>query len=49
MNNAEEKIKEKTKHIDYLDKLNQDQNENHENETRTLKQIIDQQKVEVES
>ena len=41
----EEKIKEKAKHIDYLDKLNQDQAENFENEIKTLKQIIDQQKV----
>lgn len=44
----EEKLKEKSKHIDYLDKLNQDQNENHENEVRALKQIIDQQKGEIE-
>ena len=27
--NFEEKVKEKARHIDYLDKLNQDQNENH--------------------
>lgn len=46
---AEEKIKEKSKHIDYLDKLNQDQNENHENEVRTLKQIIEQKTVELDS
>lgn len=49
MSNYEEKLKEKSKHIDYLDKLNQDQNENHENEIRTLKQIIEQQKVELDS
>ena len=42
--NYEEKLKEKSKHIDYLDKLNQDQLENHENEIRSLKQIIDHQK-----
>lgn len=45
----EDKIKEKSKHIDYLDKLNQDQNENHENEVKTLKQIIEQQKGELDS
>jgi|JI10StandDraft_1071094.scaffolds.fasta_scaffold2227247_1 chromosome segregation ATPase len=45
----EDKIKEKSKHIDYLDKLNQDQSENHENEVRTLKQIIEQQKSELDS
>lgn len=47
--NYEDKIKEKSRHIDYLDKLNQDQNENHENEVKTLKQIIEQQKVELDS
>ena len=47
--NYEDKIKEKSKHIDYLDKLNQDQNENHENEVRTFKQIIEQQKSELDS
>ena len=45
----EEKIKEKAKHIDYLDKLNQDQAENYENEIKTLKQIIEQQKAELDS
>ena len=47
--NYEEKLREKTKHIDYLDKLNQDQAENNENQIKTLKQIIDQQKAELES
>ena len=36
----DEKVKEKTKHIDYLDKLNQEQAENHENEIKTLKQLL---------
>ena len=49
VNGFEEKLKEKAKHIDYLDKLNQDQNENHENEVRSLKQIIQQQKSELDS
>ena len=49
VSNFEEKLKEKSKHIDYLDKLNQDQSENSDNEIKTLKQIIDQQKAELES
>ena len=49
ISNYEEKLREKTKHIDYLDKLNQDQAENNENQIKTLKQIIDQQKAELES
>ena len=49
VSNFEEKLKEKSKHIDYLDKLNQDQSENSDNEIKTLKQIIDQQKSELES
>ena len=49
VSNFEDKLKEKSKHIDYLDKLNQDQAENSDNEIRTLKQIIDQTKTELES
>ena len=49
VSNFEEKLKEKSKHIDYLDKLNQDQSENSDNEIKTLKQIIDQQKSELQS
>ena len=47
--NFEDKLKEKAKHIDYLDKLNQDQLENSDNEVKTLKQIIEQQKTELDS
>jgi hypothetical protein len=49
INSYEDKIKEKIKHIDYLDGLNQDQLENHENEVRTLKQLLEHQKSELES
>ena len=45
----DEKLKEKTKHIDYLDKLNQEQGENHENEIKTMKQLLEHQKRELES
>jgi formylmethanofuran dehydrogenase subunit E-like metal-binding protein len=37
----EEKLKEKSKHIDYLDRLNQEQQENNENEIRTIKQLLE--------
>ena len=48
-NSYEEKLVEKARHIDYLDKLAQDQQENFENETKTLKQIIEHQKSELDS
>ena len=37
------------KHIDYLDNLTKDQLENHENEVRSLKQIIEHHKNEIDS
>lgn len=46
---TEEKLREKERHIDYLDKLNRDQQETLENEIRTLKQIIEHHKSELDS
>lgn len=45
----EEKLKEKSKHIDYLDRLNQEQQENNENEVRTIKQLLEHTRRELES
>lgn len=47
MTTYEEKIKEKSKHIDYLDRLNQDQAENNENEIKTMKQLLEHHKKEL--
>ncbi len=46
---TEDKLREKERHIDYLDKLNRDQQETLENEIKTLKQIIDHHKAELDS